>query len=66
MVTLPYTCPKPNTMMIKLENTFVTILTVFSSWGLHGITVRACHRPNRCSMGVHIHHELCPRCRITI
>ena len=34
MVTLAYACSKPNTMMIKLKNAFVTIMAVLCSWRL--------------------------------
>ena len=39
MITLANACPQPNTMMIKLENAFVTVMTMLSSRRLH-----ICHK----------------------
>jgi hypothetical protein len=35
MVALANACPKPNTMMIKLKDAFITVMTVLCSWRLH-------------------------------
>jgi hypothetical protein len=35
MIALANACPKPNTMMIKLKYTFITVMTMLCSWRLH-------------------------------
>lgn len=66
MISLANTCPKPNTMMIKLKYASITIMAMLRPRRLLYMTIGARKISKWCSRGVHVHHHLCPRCYICL